>query len=138
MTRQPPDGSLRYAMVCTRLPSSGGVRLEDEGAKSTVNDVNRAIGERVRLVMWRKKVTQTALAAQLGMSQPGLGKKIHGERAWSVEDLLQVAEALGVQVGDLLPEGPPPSPEGHPPPPVSSGCSSRVETSALTLTAMNA
>lgn len=71
------------------------------------------VGERVLLLMFRARITQTALARKLGMTQAGLSKKIHGERKWTLDDLYAIAGALGVGVTELLGETqkPPTSPK---------------------------
>ena len=66
-------------------------------------DLDVLIGERVNAIMWRKKMTQTALAPHLGVAQSVLGRKLHGQVTWSARDLIATAAALDVQVSDLLP-----------------------------------
>ncbi|WP_369408644.1 helix-turn-helix domain-containing protein [Cellulomonas triticagri] len=63
-----------------------------------------AIGERVHQLMWRQRVSQTALAPRIGMQQASLSRKLRGERPWFAEDLIAVAGALGVSVGFLFGE----------------------------------
>ena len=78
--------------------------------------VDVVIGERVHAVMWRSKVSQVALARQLGLTQTAVSKKVHGDRPWFVSELLDVAAILHVPVSTLLPEAPPAGPPAGPAP----------------------
>jgi transcriptional regulator with XRE-family HTH domain len=64
---------------------------------------NRQVGELIHHAMWRQRMTQAQVAEALGITQPALSKKIRGSRPWSVDELLRVAEVLGVPVESLLP-----------------------------------
>jgi len=55
-------------------------------------------------MMFRKRVSQTKFAPSVGMSQSLLSKKLRGVVPWSVVELLLVANALGVDPGELLPK----------------------------------
>lgn len=68
------------------------------------------VGERVMMLMFRARITQTALAKRVGMTQAGLSKKIHGDRKWSLDDLYVTASALGVSIHDLLDDATAPTP----------------------------
>lgn len=69
--------------------------------------IDATIGERVHLLMRRQKVTQTGLAARLGVTQSALSRKLHGERAFAVAELLDIANMLDVDITELLPTGSP-------------------------------
>lgn len=61
-------------------------------------------GRRLRALRWQQGLTQAELAAKAGMNPTYLsnletGKKHGGVRGWK-----RLAEALGVTVGDLMPE----------------------------------
>lgn len=73
------------------------------------------VGERIAMLMFRHRVTQTALSRSLGMTQPALGKKLRGERKWSLDDLYAVARELGVTISELLGENykTPPTPKSE-------------------------
>lgn len=60
------------------------------------------VGERVMMLMFRARISQTALARRMGMTQAALSKKIYGERKWSLDDLYSAAASLGVDVIELL------------------------------------
>jgi transcriptional regulator with XRE-family HTH domain len=64
--------------------------------------VDATVGRRIHHLMWDRKMTQTRLASALGLTQPGLSKKIRGDRGWSLEDLLRAARALRVTPAELL------------------------------------
>ncbi len=72
------------------------------------------VGERINMLMFRNKMTQTALGRALGMTQSAFGKKLHGERKWSLDELYAVANALDVSVFDLLENNKPDSPNPRP------------------------
>lgn len=66
-------------------------------------NVNALVGELVHQYMWRNKVTQTAIANALGVGQPAIARKLRGERPFSVDELLAVAEFLNVAITEFLP-----------------------------------
>ncbi len=63
---------------------------------------DQAFGRAVNTVMFGAKLTQTRLAKQLGMHQTALSKKLHGERPWTLAEMIQVADILGVDLRELL------------------------------------
>lgn len=63
------------------------------------------VGRRVHMIMWDRRISQTALGKQVGIDQSALGKRLRGERGWSLDDLRLVAHALGTTMGYLLGEG---------------------------------
>lgn len=64
------------------------------------------VGERIHTVMWRERVSQADLASVIGVSQSTLSKKLRGKVPITVGELVAIAEALGVEPGDLLPRRP--------------------------------
>ena len=60
------------------------------------------VGANIHQVMWRKKITQAQLGATIGVGQTTAGKKIRGEVAITVVELMQIARLLEVEPGDLL------------------------------------
>lgn len=62
------------------------------------------VGERIHTVMWRERVSQADLASVIGVSQSTLSKKLRGKVPITVGELVAIAEALGVEPGDLLPK----------------------------------
>jgi transcriptional regulator with XRE-family HTH domain len=57
----------------------------------------------IRAVMARKRITQTALAAQLGLPAHLLARRLSNHVALTVDELAAIAAALEVPVTDLLP-----------------------------------
>lgn len=80
--------------------------------------IDQIVGERVHRVLWLRKISQSEFAPKLGLSQSGLSRKLRGDRAFGIDELLTIADLLGVDVSDLLPkkvyddETPPDSPDG--------------------------
>ncbi len=64
-----------------------------------IRDIGRLIGQRRR----RAGLTQAELASQAGLSAGHLGQVENGKKVLSVESLLVIAEALGVQPFELMP-----------------------------------
>jgi transcriptional regulator with XRE-family HTH domain len=62
------------------------------------------IGERIHQLIWRERISQSAFAARLGISQSTMSKKLRGERPWFTGELVTAAAALGVTVGSLFGE----------------------------------
>ena len=63
---------------------------------------DQAFGQAVNTVMFGAKLTQTRLAKQLGMHQTALSKKLHGERPWTLAEMIQVADILDIDLRELL------------------------------------
>lgn len=62
------------------------------------------VGRRVHLMMWERRITQTALGRTIGIDQSNLGRRLRGERGWSLDDLRATANALGTTMSYLLGE----------------------------------
>ncbi len=60
------------------------------------------VSERIVLLMFRKKITQTAMAKALGVSQSAVSWKLHGRSRWTLADLVTVAEVLSVDLDEVL------------------------------------
>lgn len=81
--------------------------------------IDTEVGLRVHEAMFRRRVSQTALAPRMGISQSVLSRKLRGTVPWSLDDLWTAASALGIEAADLFPRSvdlPSPDPE------VNSGC----------------
>ena len=63
-----------------------------------------SVGRRVHMMMWERRITQTALGREIGVDKSNLGKRLRGERGWSLDDLRAVAAALGTTMSYLLGE----------------------------------
>jgi len=72
---------------------------------TTAHDIpsaDEAFGLVIHEAMFRRRISQTKMAAALGIHQTALGKKLHGERPWTLEDAIRVADALRLDLRDLL------------------------------------
>ncbi len=66
--------------------------------------IDEEIGERVHHLMWKARITQTAMAPRLGVAQSVLSKKLRGAVTWTARDIVAAATILGVDAGSLLPQ----------------------------------
>ena len=67
-----------------------------------MSSLNAAIGERVHRVMWTRRIPQSVIARELGLSQSAISRKLHGDRAWDADDVLAVAELLDLSLEYLF------------------------------------
>lgn len=58
----------------------------------------------IRAEMARAGVTQTDLAAALGITQPAVSSRLKGRIDWRLRELHTVADALGIPVAVLVAE----------------------------------
>ena len=72
--------------------------------------VDAEVGALVHQLMWEKKITQTALGRAIGADQSTVGRKLRGERKWTLDEMRTVATELGTSVGYLLGETSDPTP----------------------------
>lgn len=70
------------------------------------DNLNAQVGERVHQVMWRRRVTQTEMAAALGIDQAAVNRRLRGKTAWKLTEIVEVARLLDVRVGELIPDAP--------------------------------
>ncbi|PPG35215.1 XRE family transcriptional regulator [Pseudoclavibacter sp. RFBG4] len=70
------------------------------------------VGERIMTLMFRSRMTQTALGNMIGMSQSALARKLRGERKWTLDDLFAASAAFGVSISTLLGDNESPQPGG--------------------------
>ena len=70
--------------------------------EATTVSLDAVVGRNVHVIMWERKMTQTALGGMIGTDQSSLGKKLRGERGWSLDEVEQVAAALAVPVSALF------------------------------------
>lgn len=77
----------------------------DEGPIARLVDVqvDAEVGGRVQAVMFRRRVTQVQLAEALGLDGSTVSRKLHGDRPWSVAELVAVARFLDVPAAQFLP-----------------------------------
>lgn len=65
--------------------------------------LSRRIAEEIRVAMVRRGMTGVQLARRLGVSQPWVSYRLTGAQEIGTNDLERIAEALDVQIIDLLP-----------------------------------
>lgn len=73
--------------------------------KTAARDLDKEIGERVHVLMWRQGITLKAMAERLNVDATGLGKKLKGQRGFAVQEIADLAAELRVSVGHLFGEG---------------------------------
>jgi DNA-binding XRE family transcriptional regulator len=61
-----------------------------------------AVGDRVRSSRIDKRMTQTALAAAIGLNRTSIVNIEHGKQRMLLHTLYEIAAALGLQPADLL------------------------------------
>jgi transcriptional regulator with XRE-family HTH domain len=66
---------------------------------STFNEI---VSMEVRAEMARQRRTQGDLAAELGLAQVSLSKRLTGVVAWSTDEIEQAAKVLGVSIEQLV------------------------------------
>ena len=74
--------------------------------------VNELVGDLVHTEMWRRKLSQTEFAVQLGITQSALSRKLRGTRAFDIEELLLIAVMFDLPITALIPKIEEPRPEG--------------------------
>lgn len=71
-----------------------------------VDRLDAEIGERVHMLMFRRRVTGRALAGGIGVTPSVLSKKLRGTSAWSARQVADAAGVLRVSVSELYGEVP--------------------------------
>lgn len=64
--------------------------------------LDKRIAEGVRVEMARQQRSQTALAAELGLVQSSVSRKMSGDRPFTAAELIVVASFLNVEIAELL------------------------------------
>lgn len=62
------------------------------------------IAAEVRAATARAGLTQAELARRTGISGQSIRRKLKGERGFAAEELVDIANVIGCQVSDLLPQ----------------------------------
>jgi transcriptional regulator with XRE-family HTH domain len=65
--------------------------------------LSELVAEEIRALMARRKVSGRELSAKLGVSPSWISYRLSGKQPIDVNDLLRIANVLGVGVHDLLP-----------------------------------
>jgi transcriptional regulator with XRE-family HTH domain len=84
----PPAGRLRHMITPRKKPKSGALDV--------------VLGQRIRRIRRERGLSQSALAAQVGMTFQQVQKYENGANRVSALTLVKVAEALGVNPTSLL------------------------------------
>ena len=71
---------------------------------ATDETITSVIRTNIRVAMARADVSQKDLGNAIGVSQQGISQRMHGSSRWSVEEILGVAQYLGVPVSELMPD----------------------------------
>lgn len=66
-------------------------------------DLGGSVGEEVRALLARRRVSQEQLGAAIGVSGASISRKVRGLSDFTVGELLAVAAFLDVPAGSLLP-----------------------------------
>jgi len=67
------------------------------------SSLSERVAEEIRVVLARRRIRQSQLARELGVSEQWISVRLLGKQPIDLNDLAQIAEALGVQVTDLIP-----------------------------------
>jgi hypothetical protein len=62
------------------------------------------VARNIRVETARKGVTLTAVADAIGLGQPALAKRMGGQVAWSLADVLAVARYFEVPITNITPD----------------------------------
>jgi len=119
---------LRFIRSAHSLSSMSTLRAVPDRSQTLTDRV----ASEVRAQMARIYMTQTALAAVLGLPQSAVSNRLRGKVAFSVDELEKVSDALGVHPATLLGGH-----AGSPPPPATSGYPKVSDTLSERLTGGN-
>lgn len=62
------------------------------------------VAEEIRVLLARKRISAAELARRTGIKQSTMSRRMTGETAFDMDDLELIAEALEVEVTDLMPK----------------------------------
>lgn len=65
---------------------------------------HESIADEVRAELARRKIDQTAVATALGVSQAGASRRLSGVTPFTINELVIIADLLGLPIARLLPE----------------------------------
>lgn len=63
---------------------------------------SEAVAAEIRAELARRRIPQARLAALLGVSQVSVSRRLSGETPFDLNELVKVADFLGIDVADLL------------------------------------
>ena len=67
-----------------------------------MQDIQKVVGERIRLIRQRKGITQDQLADMAGLNRVHLYRLETGRQSMTIRTLKMIADSLGVRVRDLI------------------------------------
>lgn len=70
----------------------------------TTQRPSEIVAAEVRAELARRKIPQSGLVSVLGMSEVSISRRLRGETPFDVNELVAVAEFLGVPVATFMPE----------------------------------
>ena len=70
------------------------------------HDIRKGLGKRIRLLRTSRRLTQERLGEMAGLSYKFIGEMERGAVNSSIDSLAGIAEALGVNIGDMFPKEP--------------------------------
>ena len=65
-------------------------------------NINKLIGERIKIIRKSKKFTREKLSELTGLSVDFLGRVERGERSLSIPSLLNISESLSIRVSEII------------------------------------
>jgi transcriptional regulator with XRE-family HTH domain len=65
--------------------------------------LRESVAEEIRVLLARRMMSASELGRRVGMTQPYISRRLTGETAFDIDDLAKIADALGVEVAELLP-----------------------------------
>lgn len=74
-----------------------------ETANRPVTDLSDVVAKEIRVLLVRRDMKQTELAAKLGVSEMWLSRRLRGAQPLDLNDLQRIAAVLNVEAADLLP-----------------------------------
>lgn len=90
---------LVVCLICPYHASMGTMQR-----KRADRAIDASIGERAHLLIWRARRTQSSVANETGVEATGFGKKLKGQNGWAVQEVVNLAAALGTTVSYLVGE----------------------------------
>ena len=78
--------------------------METRTRNTPSRDIDAEIGRRAHMLMWDGKRKQREVAAIMGITADGLGRKLKGERGWAIAELVTLADVLSTSVAYLVGE----------------------------------
>jgi len=67
-----------------------------------LQDIDRAVGERIQRIRKRKRITQDGLAELAGLNRTHLYRLESGKQSMTLRTLKIIADALEVRVGQIV------------------------------------